>query len=151
MGFCPRPARENGFSSNLLLDFRLIHLLSLYREVHNSNSLLKVLGILGFLPKPQKTASNKLAKLLGNFVSLEKFPLHLANMPSPPSFGITCIPICQLVLPTCWRLHFVILAKILGCQVLLPSPNSKLLEKASFFTWHLVLGFGKTIDLPSEF
>ena len=101
--------------------------------------------------KTKKTDSNKLAKLLGNFVSLAKFPLHLENMPSPPSLGITCIPICQLVLPTCWRLNFVILAKILGCQVLLPSPNSKLLEKVSFFTWHLVLRLGKTIDLPSEF
>jgi len=60
----------------------------------NSNSLLKVLGILGFLPKPQKTASNKLAKLLCNFVSLAKFPLHLANMSSPPSLSITCVPIC---------------------------------------------------------
>jgi len=113
--------------------------------------LLKVLGILEFLPKPQKTVSNKLAKLLGNFVSLAKFPLHLANMPSPPSLGSMCISICQLVLPTCWRLNFVILAKILGCQVLLPSPNNKLLEKASFFTWHLVSRLGKTIDLPSEF
>ena len=119
--------------------------------ISNSNSLLKVLDILGFLPKPQKTASNKLAKLLGNFVSSAKFFLHLANMPSPPSLGITCIPIFQLVLPTCWRLNFVILAKIVGYQVLLPSPNSKLLEKASFFTWHLVLRLGKTIDLPSEF
>jgi len=45
----------------------------------------------------------------------------------------------------------VILAKILGCQVLLPSPNNKLLEKTSFFTWHLILRLGKTIDLPSEF
>jgi hypothetical protein len=117
----------------------------------NFNSLLKVLDILRFLSKPQKTVSNKLAKLLGNFVRLAKFLLHLANMPSPPSLGITCIPICQLVLPTCWGLNFVILAKILGCQVLLPSPNSKLLEKASFFTWHLVLKLGKTIDLPSEF
>ena len=98
-----------------------------------------------------KTASNKLAKLFGNFVSLAKFPLHLANMPSPPSLGITCIPICQLVLPTCWRLNFVILAKILGCQILLPNPNSKLLEKASFFTWHLVLRLGKTIDLQVSF
>jgi len=117
----------------------------------NSNSLLKVLGTLGILPKPKKTASNKLAKLLGNFVGLAKSPLHLANMPSPPSLGITCIPICQLVLPTCWRLNFVILAKILGCQVLLLSPNRKLLENASFFTWHLVLRFGKTIDLSIEF
>ena len=48
-------------------------------------------------------------------------------------YGIMCIPICQLVLPTCWRLNFVILVKILGCQVLLLSPNSKLLENASFF------------------
>jgi hypothetical protein len=32
-GLRPRPAREKGFPSNLLLDFRLIHLLSLYREV----------------------------------------------------------------------------------------------------------------------
>ena len=31
-GLCPRPAREKGFPSNLLL--RLIHLLSLYREVY---------------------------------------------------------------------------------------------------------------------
>jgi len=33
-GVCPRPAREKGFPSNLLLDFRLIHLLSLYRDVY---------------------------------------------------------------------------------------------------------------------
>jgi hypothetical protein len=33
-----------------------------------------VFGILGFLPKPQKTASNKLAKLLSNFVTLAKLP-----------------------------------------------------------------------------
>jgi len=26
---------------------------------------------------------------------------------------------CQVVLSTCWRLFFVVLAKILGCQVLL--------------------------------
>jgi len=45
----------------------------------------------------------------------------------------------------------MILSKILGCQVILSSPNSKLLEKVSFFTWHLVLRFGKTIDLPNEF
>jgi hypothetical protein len=45
----------------------------------------------------------------------------------------------------------VILVKILGCQVLLPNLNSKLLEKASFFTWHLVLRLGKTIDLSIEF
>jgi len=44
----------------------------------------------------------------------------------------------------------VILTKILGCQVLLPSPNNKLLEKTSFFTCHLVLRFGKTIDLLSS-
>ena len=113
--------------------------------------VIKVLGILGFLPKPQKTASNKLAKLLVNFVSLAKFPLHLANMPSPPSLGITCITICQLVLPTCWRLNFVVLTKIVGCQILLPNPNSKLLENVSFFTWHLILRFGKTIDLSSKF
>jgi len=82
----------------------------------------------------KKTNSNKLAKLLGNFVSLAKFPLHLANMPSPPSLGITSISICQLVLPTCWRLNFMILAKILGCQILLPSPNSKLVGEDFFFT-----------------
>ena len=110
-----------------------------------------LLAILGFLSKLQKTASNKLVKLLGNFVSLAKFSLHLANMPSPPSLVITCIPICQLVLPTCWRLNFMILVKILGCQVLLASPNNNLLEKTSFFTWHLVLRLGKTIDLLSEF
>ena len=45
----------------------------------------------------------------------------------------------------------MILAKNLGCQVLLPSPNNKLLEKTSFFTWHLVLRLGKSIDLPSKF
>ena len=45
----------------------------------------------------------------------------------------------------------MILAKILGCEVLFPSLNSKLLEKASFFTWLLVFRFGKTIDLPSKF
>ena len=45
----------------------------------------------------------------------------------------------------------MILAKILGYQVLLPSTNSKLLEKAYFFTWHLVLRLGKTIDLSIEF
>jgi hypothetical protein len=45
----------------------------------------------------------------------------------------------------------MILLKILGCQVLLPSLNSKLLEKVSFFTWHLVLRLGKIIDSPSEF
>ena len=33
----------------------------------------------------------------------------------------------------------MILTKILGCQVLLPSPNSKLLEKTFFF--HLTFGF----------
>jgi hypothetical protein len=32
-GLRPRPAREKGFPSNLLLDSKLIHLLSLYREV----------------------------------------------------------------------------------------------------------------------
>ena len=41
-----------------------------------------------------------------------------ANMrvegPRMPSF-----PKCQLLLPTCWRLIFLFLAKILGCQVLL--------------------------------
>jgi hypothetical protein len=30
------------------------------------------------------------------------------------------------------------------------SPNNKLLEKVYFFTWHLVLKLGKTIDLPSD-
>jgi hypothetical protein len=44
----------------------------------------------------------------------------------------------------------MILTKILVYQVFLPSPNSKLMEKASFFTWHLVLRLRKTIDLPSE-
>ena len=88
--------------------------------------------ILDFCQNPEKTASNKLAKLLSNFMSLAKFSLHLANMPSPPSLGITCIPVCQLVLPTCWRLNFMILTKILVYQVFLPSPNSKLMEKASF-------------------
>ena len=44
----------------------------------------------------------------------------------------------------------MILTKIIGCQILLPSLNNKLLENASFFTWHLVLRLGKTIDLPSE-
>ena len=33
------------------------------------------------------------------------------RMPSSPK--------CQLLLPTCWRLIFLFLAKILGCQVLL--------------------------------
>jgi len=33
-GLCPRPAREKGFPSNLFFHFRLIHLLSLYREVY---------------------------------------------------------------------------------------------------------------------
>ena len=84
-------------------------------------------------------------------MSLAKFPLHLVNMPSPPSFGITCIPICKPVLPTCLRLNFMILAKVLGYQFLLPSSNSKLLEKASFFIWYLVLRLDKTIDLSSEF
>ena len=32
-GLRPRPVREKGFPSNLWLDSRLIHLLSLYREV----------------------------------------------------------------------------------------------------------------------
>jgi hypothetical protein len=32
-GLRPRPAREKVFPSNLLLDYRLIHLLSLYRDV----------------------------------------------------------------------------------------------------------------------
>jgi hypothetical protein len=32
-GISPRPTREKGIPSNLLLDHRLIHLLSLYREV----------------------------------------------------------------------------------------------------------------------
>ena len=41
----------------------------------------------------------------------------------------------------------MILAKILVCQVVLPSPNSKLVV----FTWHLVLRLGKTMDLPSGF
>ena len=45
----------------------------------------------------------------------------------------------------------MILVKIIGCQVLLPSQNSKLLKKISFFTWHLVLRLDKTVDLPSEF
>jgi len=45
----------------------------------------------------------------------------------------------------------MILAKILGCQVLLSRTNSKLLEKASFFTWHLVLRLDKTINLLIEF
>ena len=45
----------------------------------------------------------------------------------------------------------MILAKILRCQVLLPSPNNKLLEKASFSTWHLVSRLGKIINLSSEF
>jgi len=101
-----------------------------------ANLLETVFYGFGKNPRMPSTFSKLLAKLLGNFVSLAKFSLHLANMPSPPPLGITCIPICQLVLPTCWSLNFVILAKILGCQVLLPNPNSKLLEKA-----HLAFGF----------
>jgi hypothetical protein len=45
----------------------------------NSNSLLKLLSILEFLLKPQKTASNKLSKLLDNFVSLAKIPPSLGQ------------------------------------------------------------------------
>jgi len=101
--------------------------------------------------KTTKYSLQQVGKTTWQFASLAKFPLHLANMSNPLSLGITCIPICQLVLSTCWRLSFVILVKILGCQVLLPSPNSKLLKKTSSFTWYLVLGLGKTIDLPSEF
>ena len=33
-GLRPRPARGKGFPSNLLLFFRFIHLISLYREVY---------------------------------------------------------------------------------------------------------------------
>ena len=101
--------------------------------------------------KTKKTASNKLVKLLGNFVILAKFSLHLANMPSPPSLGITCILICQLVLPTCWRLNFMILAKFLGCQVFCQVQIANCWRRPIFFTWHLVLRLSKTIDLPIDF
>jgi hypothetical protein len=50
--------------------------------------LLKGLGILGFLPKPQKTVSNKLAKVLGIFGSLANFPLPGVNMRVLASFAI---------------------------------------------------------------
>jgi hypothetical protein len=54
--------------------------------------LLKGLGILGFLPKPQKTASNKLAKVLGIFGSMANFPLLGANMRVLASLAIVFAP-----------------------------------------------------------
>ena len=112
-----------------------------------SNCLLKVLGILEFLLKLQKTTFNKLEKTTWQFRKLGKIFASLGKYVKSSIAWHHVYP----NLPTCWRLNFVILAKILGCQVLLPSPNSKLLEKTFFFTWHLVLRLGKTIDLSSEF
>jgi hypothetical protein len=98
----------------------------------NSNSLLKVNSL------------QQVGKTTWQFCELGKIPPSLGKYAKSSITWHHVYHNCQLVLPTCWRLNFVILAKILGCQVLLPSPNSELLNKASFFTWHLVLRLGKT-------
>ena len=112
--------------------------------------MLKVLGILNYLPKPKKQHAT-VGKTTWQFCELGKIP------PSLGKYAKSSIAWHHVYsnLPTSFanmlEAQFVILAKILGCQILLPSSNNKLLEKTSFFTWHLVLRLGKTIDLPSEF
>jgi len=112
-----------------------------------SQTLLKVLGILEFLPKLQKTASNKLAKLLVSFVSLAKFPLHLVNMQVFHRLASRVSQFANLL-----EAQFCNFGKNSRMpSSFISNPNSKLLENASFFTWHLVLRLDKTIDLSSEF
>jgi hypothetical protein len=37
-----------------------------------------------------------------------------------------------------------------GVNFILPCQNAKLLERDCFFIWHIVLGVGKSQDLPSN-
>ena len=115
-----------------------------------SNRLANGVGILNFWQKLLKHPSNSLANDLAKYGNLAKTLPHRAYMATWKrawqilSLLACCVPTTKIKSSPCLHADYCFFS---FCQVIW---NSKLLERNCFFTWQIVLGVGKSQDLPSR-
>jgi len=101
--------------------------------------LLKVLGILGFLLKPQKNSLQQVGKTTWQFCELGKILPSLGKYAKSSITWHHVYPNLSTSFANLLETQFYDFGKIPRMPSFLPSPNSKLLEKTYFF--YFAFGF----------